>query len=119
MEFTYKMVIAVRKDLKMGPGKMAAQVGHACVNLVLMERNQKRKAFQAWYSQGQGKVVVKVNSLQELYALKEAAEDRDLPTTLIQDAGKTQVEPGTTTVLGIGPAATKDLDPITGELSLM
>lgn len=119
MDFSYKMVIAVRKDIKMGPGKMAAQVGHAVANLVLMERNQKRRAFRDWMDEGQGKVVVKVPGLRELYELKAAAEARDLPTTLIQDAGKTQVEPGTITVLGIGPAATKDLDPITGHLPLM
>ncbi|HEV8360446.1 MAG TPA: peptidyl-tRNA hydrolase Pth2 [Candidatus Thermoplasmatota archaeon] len=113
------MVIAVRKDVKMGPGKIAAQVGHACVNLALMERNQKRRAFRDWLDEGQGKVVVKVGSLKELYELKETAEARDLPTTVIQDAGKTQIEPGTVTVLGIGPGASKDLDPITGHLPLL
>lgn len=119
MDFPYKMVIAVRKDVKMGPGKVAAQVGHACVNLALMERNQKRKAFREWLDIGQGKVVVKVPGLRELYELKEAAEARDLPTTLIMDAGKTQIEPGTITVLGIGPAASKDIDPVTGHLPLL
>ena len=119
MELETKMIIAVRKDIKLGPGKMAAQVGHACVNLALMERNQKRKAFREWLATGQGKVVVKVATLQELYQLKEAAEARDLPTTVIVDAGHTQIPAGTTTCLGIGPAPTKDLDPITGHLSLM
>lgn len=119
MDFAYKMVIAVRKDVRMGPGKVAAQVGHACVNLALMERNQRRKDFQAWLGEGQGKVVVKVAGLKELYELKEAAEDRGLPTTVIQDAGHTQVEPGTVTCLGIGPGASKDLDPVTGHLPLL
>jgi PTH2 family peptidyl-tRNA hydrolase len=119
VDFATKMVIAVRKDVKMGPGKIAAQVGHACVNLALMERNQKRRAFRDWLDEGQGKVVVKVGSLKELYELKETAEARDLPTTVIQDAGKTQIEPGTVTVLGIGPGASKDLDPITGHLPLL
>ncbi|MCA1814607.1 MAG: peptidyl-tRNA hydrolase, partial [Halobacteriales archaeon] len=40
------MVIVVRKDIKMGPGKIAAQVGHAVAILVLNQRNQKRRAFQ-------------------------------------------------------------------------
>lgn len=119
MEFEYKMVVAVRKDIKLSPGKMAAQVGHACVNLALMDRNQKRKAFQAWLHEGQKKVVVKVEGLRELHALKAAAEERDLPTTLIQDAGLTEVAPGTTTCLGIGPASSRDIDPVTGHLSLM
>lgn len=119
MEFEHKMVVAVRKDLKISPGKMAAQVGHACVNLALMERNQKRREFRAWLEEGQKKVVVKVGSLKELYALKEQAEDRGLPTSVIQDAGLTEVEPGTVTCLGIGPAASKDVDPVTGSLPLL
>jgi PTH2 family peptidyl-tRNA hydrolase len=119
MEFEFKMVVAVRKDLRLSPGKIAAQVGHACVNLAMMERNQKRKAFHAWLGEGQKKVVVKVGSLKELYALKEQAEELDLPTTLIQDAGLTEVEPGTVTCLGIGPAAGRDIDPVTGGLPLM
>ena len=119
MDFEYKMVVAVRRDIKIGPGKTAAQVGHACVNLALMKRNQERKAFRAWLEEGQKKVVVKVPGLKELYALKEAAEARGLPTTVIQDAGLTEVEPGTVTCLGIGPAASGDLDPVTGHLTLL
>lgn len=119
VEFEYKMVVAVRRDIKLSVGKTAAQVGHACVNLALMERNQKRKEFRAWLEEGQKKVVVKVGSLKELYALKEQAEDRGLPTSVVQDAGLTEVEPGTTTCLGIGPAASKDIDPVTGELPLL
>lgn len=118
-EFEYKMVVAVRRDIKLSPGKTAAQVGHACVNLVLSERNRKRKEFHAWLEEGQKKVVVKVGSLKELYALKEAAEERDLPTTVVQDAGLTEVEPGTITCLGIGPGALKDIDPVTGDLALL
>lgn len=119
MDFAYKMVIVVRKDVKMGPGKVAAQVGHACVNLALNERNQRRREFRAWLEEGQQKVVVKVPGLRELYEVREAAEARGLPTTLIQDAGHTQVEPGTITCLGIGPAASKDVDPVTGHLGLL
>jgi PTH2 family peptidyl-tRNA hydrolase len=119
MEIEYKMVIAVRKDIKLGVGKTAAQVGHACVNLALSERNRKRREFQEWLDSGQGKVVVKVPGLRELYELKEAAEGRGFPTSLVQDAGHTQVEPGTVTCLGIGPASTRDLDPITGHLPLL
>ena len=39
-------------------------------------------------------------------------------STIIQDAGMTEIPPGTVT-LGLGPARTEDLDRITGDLSLL
>jgi PTH2 family peptidyl-tRNA hydrolase len=118
-DFEYKMVIVVRKDLKLSPGKMAAQVGHAAVNLALAGARRKDKAYEAWLSEGQKKVVVKGEGLRQLYDLKEAAEGLGFATTLIADAGLTEVEPGTTTCLGIGPAKGKEVDKVTGHLGLL
>ncbi|MBI4394453.1 MAG: peptidyl-tRNA hydrolase [Euryarchaeota archaeon] len=112
------MVIVVRKDLKLSPGKMAAQVGHAAVNLALAGARRKDKAYEAWLSEGQKKVVVKGEGLRQLYELKEQAEALGLATTLVSDAGLTEVEPGTTTCLGVGPAKAKDVDRVTGGLAL-
>nr|WP_287954573.1 peptidyl-tRNA hydrolase [Acidiplasma sp.] len=36
-----KMVIAVRKDLEMGKGKIAAQVAHAAVSCALISMKKK------------------------------------------------------------------------------
>jgi PTH2 family peptidyl-tRNA hydrolase len=47
------------------------------------------------------------------------AEAKGLTTSLVTDAGLTQVPPGTTTCLGIGPAEVKDVDPLTGDLGLL
>lgn len=118
-DFEYKVVVAVRRDLRLSPGKLAVQVAHACVNLALMERNRKREAFHAWLGEGQRKVAVRVEGLRDLYGLRAQAEERGLPTTLVQDAGLTEVEPGTITCLGIGPGSNGELDPITGELPLL
>ena len=60
-----KQVIAVRTDLGMGKGKIAAQVGHACV----MGSEHVRKSHPEWWSEwwgGQEKVVVKVSGIKEL-----------------------------------------------------
>ncbi|GAH46165.1 unnamed protein product, partial [marine sediment metagenome] len=38
---------------------------------------------------------------------------------LVRDAGLTQLAPGTTTALGIGPISSKDIDKITGDLPLL
>jgi len=119
MEFDHKMVIVVRKDLKLSPGKMAAQVAHAAVNCALSCKKRKPAQFDCWYSEGQKKVVVKVKDLGELYLIKQAAEDAGLVTSLIIDAGMTELPPNTTTCLGIGPAPNSEVDRVTGHLGLM
>ena len=60
-----KQVIAVRTDLGMGKGKIAAQVGHACVMGAEHVRKSHPEWFQTWWT-GQEKVVVKVSGIKEL-----------------------------------------------------
>jgi len=42
-----------------------------------------------------------------------------LPVELIQDAGRTQVAPGTVTCCAVGPADSARMDPVTAELTLL
>jgi PTH2 family peptidyl-tRNA hydrolase len=117
--FLYKIVVAVRTDLKLSPGKMAVQVAHAAVSCSMLAREKNRKVFDAWFSEGQKKVVVKVKSVEELYMLRDQARLRSLTSSLVADAGLTEIPPGTVTCIGIGPAREEDIDPVTGELALM
>lgn len=95
-----KQVILVRNDLDMRKGKIASQCCHAAVNPV-----DKR-------------VILKVGSLEELDSYLRKANAAALIVKLIVDAGHTQVEPMTPTVLSIiGP---EDIvDAITGGLRLL
>ena len=112
----YKQVILVREDLKLPKGKMAVQVAHAS----LFSFEWAKPAIQeAWRREGQKKIVLKVNAVEELFRFKEEARKMDIPTALIQDAGLTCVPPGTITALGIGPADSITLDKIVGHLKLM
>ncbi|MGA9142081.1 MAG: peptidyl-tRNA hydrolase Pth2 [Methanocella sp.] len=112
----YKQCILVREDLKLPKGKMCVQVAHASLSAYEWARPAVQ---EAWKREGQKKIVLKVNSLQDLFKFKEEARRMDIPTALIQDAGLTCVPPGTFTALGMGPDDSITLDKIVGQLKLM
>ncbi|MEM0155730.1 MAG: peptidyl-tRNA hydrolase Pth2 [Thermoplasmataceae archaeon] len=114
-----KMVIAYRKDIDLGKGKMAAQVAHAAVSCALQAEKHDKKRFKEWTRFGQKKVVIRVNDLDTIYMLKERADKLGITNSIIIDAGLTQVPPGTVTCLGIGPFESDRLDEITGEFPLL
>ncbi len=115
----YKMVIVARKDLDLSKGKLAAQVAHAAVECTLKAQKYAKDALAEWLSQGQMKVVVKVQSEKEFYPLKLAAEKAGLCMALITDAGHTEIPAGTVTALAIGPGREAVIDRVTGHLSLL
>jgi len=114
MEF--KQCIVIREDLKLSPGKLAVQVAHASV--MALDRTDKSTA-SVWKAEGQKKVVLKVQNVQALFKIKEDAERAGLPSAIVADAGLTEIPPGTVTALGIGPAQNKQMDKVTGKLSLL
>ena len=117
--FKYKQVIVVRADLKMGPGKLAVQVAHGSVAATEHARKERRGWLEAWLAEGQKKAVVKVSSEEELHELQNKARELGVPAELVQDKGLTELPPGTTTVLAVGPAPFELVDKITGRLPLL
>ena len=116
LRIMYKQVIVVRSDVKMGKGKLAAQTSHASLYAY------KKSGFfakRAWENQGSKKVVLKAKDLNELKRIYERALKAGLPTVMITDAGKTQIQTGTITCVGIGPDKEEKIDKITGELKLL
>ena len=109
-----KQVIVVRKDLKLGKGKLAAQVAHASVSAAENSRFKKE-----WLGEMQKKTVLKCSTLEELMQIYENAKKEGLPVALIRDAGLTQIPEGTVTCIGIGPAPAEQIDKITGKLKLL
>ena len=112
----YKQVILVRIDLKLDKGKLAAQVAHASVGAAFKSDTEKVKD---WKDMGQKKVVLKVADEKDLFKYKQDAEDAGLITSLIKDAGKTAIAPGTITCLGIGPDSEEKIDKVTGKLKML
>ncbi len=112
----YKQVVLVRMDLKLPKGKLAAQVAHAAVESA---HRTDKAIYQKWREQGMKKIVLKIYSVEEIYRFKSQAAERGISCAIITDAGRTVVEPGTVTCLGIGPAPEQEIDTITRELSIL
>lgn len=112
----YKQAIVVRKDLKWGKGKLAAQAAHASVGAAML---CDQKLIDAWMEEGAKKVVLRVKDEKEMRAVQAAAKKIKLPCFLVRDAGKTQLKAGTVTALGVGPAKEREVDLATGKLKLL
>ncbi|MDG6985872.1 MAG: peptidyl-tRNA hydrolase [Nitrososphaerota archaeon] len=114
-----KQAIVVRSDLGMGKGKIAAQAAHASLSAAEASRSKRDEWYSTWKEEGQAKVVLKVGSEADLREIFQKARKAGLPASLIEDRGLTQVEPGTATCVGIGPAPDSAIDGITGNLKLL
>ncbi|EPB74673.1 aminoacyl-tRNA hydrolase [Ancylostoma ceylanicum] len=117
---THKMVLVANMSLKMGVGKLAAQVGHATLGVYRQAMNSEagREAIDAWTRHGQVKIVVRGSSTEELMDMCKAAKDGGCWCYLVQDAGYTQIPPGSRTVLGIF-GTVEQVDAVTGGLKLL
>jgi len=115
----YKQIILIRTDLKMGTGKKCVQSCHASVSASDLVRIQNKNAWKNWKNSGQKKVVLKISSLEQSKEMINLLESNSFPYFVVKDAGLTQLEPGTTTAIGIGPVLSKDIDKITGVLKLL
>ncbi|OTB05384.1 hypothetical protein M426DRAFT_319916 [Hypoxylon sp. CI-4A] len=122
-----KLVLVVRTDLGMTKGKIAAQCSHAtlaCFKTLsrAASRNPsspEARLLQRWERRGQAKIAVQVKSEDELLELMGKARSLGITSEVIQDAGRTQIDPGSLTVLGVGPAPKSLVDQVTGGLKLL
>ncbi|KAJ6383898.1 hypothetical protein OIU78_027241 [Salix suchowensis] len=105
----FKMVLVVRNDLKMGKGKIAAQCSHATLGLYKKLLHRAPKALNRWEMCAQPKVVVKIESEEDMLVLQDRAKSLKLPTHITIDAGRTQIAPNSRTVMAIlGPVGVVD-----------
>lgn len=124
-----KMVLVVRTDLNMSKGKVAAQCAHAAVACYKKALKKTPVFVKQWEMFGQAKVTlkapdyikeddVKKDQAHSLQNLANEAQHLGITACVIHDAGHTQIEKGSSTVLGIGPAPSKTIDLVTGHLKL-
>lgn len=118
-----RMALVVRTDLKMTKGKAAAQCAHAalgCYRLMLEDNlaSQNLTLLRRWEKTGQAKITLQVKSKEDLDLLFAKAISMNVNSYIVHDAGRTQIEAGSATVLGLGPAPKLVLDQITSDLKL-
>ena len=120
MSESLKTVIVVRRDLELPVGKWIAQSVHAAMRTLNTE-TLTTIALSELYEHIKPPIciVCYVNSEAQLINLHEKAKSSGVPCGLQRDAGHNFVEPGTITVLCIGPAPQSKIDPITKKLQLL
>lgn len=115
----YKMVLVARTDVPMSGGKLGAQCAHAAVGVVSqLFADSHSMLLGRWEADGSKKVTLGVGSKSKLEGIMAEAKRNRLPHYLVVDAGRTEVDPGTNTVLAIGPGPASAIDAVTGSLRL-
>lgn len=116
-----KLALIVRSDIKMSKGKTAAQCSHAAV--LCYQRAQsssnKKTILESWNFCGQPKIVLRIDSLDDMIQLEQKARQSNVIAEIVRDAGRTQLEPGTATVIGIGPDNLEMIDKLVSHLKLL
>ena len=111
-ELSPVMCFVVNTSLKMGKGKICAQVGHAVETLIEGLLKKPTQDYVNWKYSLRRKIVLKATQEEIDDFIKNAAEEKDKNNRLIinndtfvtvRDAGLTQVDPGSLTVLGFIP----------------
>jgi PTH2 family peptidyl-tRNA hydrolase len=117
----------VRKDLDMSPGKIAAQVAHAAQMVALkyfeykfsrciprdIGKEIKAEVFKKWMDESFRKVILKADEKQ-FEKVKEEAWCQ-----VVKDAGLTEVETGTETVLVLWPMKKSEVPKVIQRLRVM
>jgi peptidyl-tRNA hydrolase len=111
-----KQALIANESLRLPRGKLAAQAAHAALAAFLGASPERRRE---WIESGMAKVVLRGESEEQLLELHDRAREAGLPAYVVRDAGRTVVEPGTITFVGIGPAEAREIDPITQDLKLV
>ena len=114
-----KMVLVVNTELGMGKGKVAAQCGHAAVACFKAALVEKPQLVAAWERTGQTKVVVRGGGEESLLAVSKAGRQAGMVVAEVRDAGRSQVEAGSLTLVGLGPANNLLIDKVAGKLKLL
>ena len=132
-----KQVIVVRKDLNMRKGKIAAQVAHASMKVIMDDAEpfafegvddlkgklimfKKGSPLDLWLNGIFTKICLGCDSEAEMLKYYTLAKLHKIPCSLITDNGLTEFHNvPTNTCIAIGPFYSDKIDEITGHLKLL
>jgi peptidyl-tRNA hydrolase, PTH2 family len=121
-----KMTIVWRNDLQCRTGKKMGQAGHAVLERYCstfdahIDEDGNVSPFKIppamlkWRKEQYRKIVLQVNSEEELLTIFNRAKELGLPVELITDCGLTEWDTPTKTCLAIGPEEEEKIDAVTG-----
>lgn len=115
------LAIFIRTDLNMSRGKIAVQAGHAVAMVVYTQSKweinrapeYKVSSVKDWMENDQVKIVLAVNSMEDLDEIAQIAKRNLVPYLHVFDIGRTEVEPNTVTCLAVGIESRRRIGKIT------
>lgn len=136
---TVKQIIVVREDLNMSRGKIASQVAHASMKVLVdamsksigltneveeynlsFRDSENDKELKEWLNGSFTKIVVYVKNEEKLMQLYEKVQKAGLRVSLIIDNGNTEFGGvKTKTCIAIGPHSAERIDPFTKKYPLL
>ena len=114
----------MRKFKNLRTGKYCSQASHASLGSYLkVEKlassdNKIRIILNNWFQNSFKKIVLCVETEEEILELHKQLEDINIPNVVITDSGLTEFGVPTVTALGIGPWLEEELDEVTRHLLL-
>lgn len=117
------MYLIVRNSLGMKKGKIGAQTAHAAIGIFKKYLDNKssfskdnNKIFDQWMETGTTKIVLKANDDEWMQLKKILNEDM---WYIVRDAGRTQVEKNSETVIAMFPLPKNKVPSIIEHMSLL
>ena len=119
--YNYKVVFIVNSDLKMSKGKVVSQCMHAYDQLLENIKTSfvssgYNSNYCRWKEEGNPKIILKGTQKQIESIYRKIVVKNNVNVSQVFDAGKTEVECGSNTVMGIGPDSVKVVDELVSHL---
>lgn len=107
--------IVINTELAMGKGKIASQAAHASIEAYDKSNEEEKRK---WKEKGMKKIVLKATE-KEIVELFQKLKKEGYACSLIKDAGRTQIKPGSITAMGCGPENEQKIMKYFEELKLL
>ena len=116
-EQSYVMYLVVNTSLKMGKGKLAAQVGHGVHKMAQYCLHQEKEIWMKYINSNIPKIVLKTKSQDHLMEVIE--KTNDIFKCYVVDEGRTQIAKNSLTVVSYIPMLKENAPNILKELKLL